>query len=268
VSEPTAPGLPPPPKRALKDQLIDLVVWGGLALVLAFSFRPVEMQKFTKLASNGRNIVEFASAFIHPDFGYLSVYLAKMWETIQIALWGTTLAILLAIPLGLLGARNVAPVWVQQPVRRVLDILRSIPDLVVGTLFVAAVGLGPFAGVMAIAINTGGVLGKLFAEAVESIDKGPIEGVRATGAVPLQEAVWGIIPQVAPLWTSYALYRFESSARSATVLGLIGAGGIGQLLFDNLQGFQYSNTATIVIIIVVSVSIIDLLSQTIRARLL
>ncbi|MDB5433260.1 MAG: phnE [Caulobacter sp.] len=260
--------IPPPPRRKLKDQLIDLLVWGGLAAVLLFSFHPVEMEKLAKLGSSGQNIADFTASFFHPNFTDWKLYIQKMWETIQMALWGTALAIILAIPLGLLGAKNVSPVWIQQPVRRMLDVLRSVPDLVVGNLFVAAIGLGPFAGVMAIAINTGGVLGKLFAEAVESIDKGPVEGVRATGAVPIQESVWGIIPQVAPLWTSYALYRFESSSRAATVLGLIGAGGIGQLLFDNLNAFKYANTATIVIIIVVSVSIIDLLSQTIRSRLL
>jgi phosphonate transport system permease protein len=121
---------------------------------------------------------------------------------------------------------------------------------------------------MALALNTGGVLAKLFSEAVESIDKGPIEGVRATGATPLQEIVWGVLPQVAPLWTSYALYRFESNSRSATVLGLIGAGGIGQLLFDSLNGFDYSAVSAIAIVIVVAVTLIDLLSQAMRSRLL
>ncbi|HEX3919193.1 MAG TPA: phosphonate ABC transporter, permease protein PhnE, partial [Caulobacteraceae bacterium] len=185
----------------------------------------------------------------------------------QMALWGTALAVIIAIPLGLLAARNVTPIWVQQPVRRLLDILRSVPDLVIGAIFVAAVGLGPFAGVMALAINTGGVLGKLFSEAVEAIDRAPVEGVRATGAAPLQEVVWGVMPQVAPLWTSYALYRFESNARSATVLSLIGAGGIGQVLFDSINSFAFDQTSAIVIVILVAVSAIDLLSQAIRTRL-
>jgi len=117
-------------------------------------------------------------------------------------------------------------------------------------------------------LNTGGVLAKLFSEAVESIDRGPVEGVRATGATPLQEVVWGVIPQVAPLWSSYALYRFESNSRSATVLGLIGAGGIGQTLFESLNSFAYAQVSAIAIVIVVAVTLIDLLSQTIRARLL
>ena len=149
-----------------------------------------------------------------------------------------------------------------------MNLLRSIPDLVMGTMFIVAVGLGPFAGVMALALNTGGVLAKLFSEAVESIDKGPVEGVRATGANKLQEVVWGVIPQVAPLWTSYALYRFESNSRSATVLGLIGAGGIGQVLFDSLNGFDYRAVSAIAIVIVVAVTLIDLLSQAMRSRLL
>jgi len=112
------------------------------------------------------------------------------------------------------------------------------------------------------------VLAKLFSEAVEAIDPGPVEGVRATGASRLQEIVWGVIPQVGPLWTSYALYRFESNARSATVLGLIGAGGIGQLLFESLQSFNFSAVSAISIVIIVAVSLIDLLSQFMRRRLI
>jgi phosphonate transport system permease protein len=211
---------------------------------------------------------QFGSGFLHPDFSDWRDLIGKMWLTIQMALWGTTLAIIIAVPRGLLGARNVAPPPIQLPIRRLMDLVRSVPDLVIGTAFLVAVGLGPFAGVLALSINTGGVLAKLFAEAVESIDRGPVEGVRATGAAKLQEVVWGVIPQVAPLWTSYALYRFESNSRSATVLGLIGAGGIGQILFDSMNSFNYPLTAAISIVIVAAVTLIDLLSQTIRARLL
>ena len=124
-----------------------------------------------------------------------------------------------------------------------MDLLRSIPDLVIATLFIVAVGLGPLAGVLALALNTGGVLAKLFSEAVESIDKGPVEGVRATGAGKLHEIVWGVFPQVAPLWTSFALYRFESNSRPATVPGLIGAGRIGQTLLESNQAFDSSRGA-------------------------
>lgn len=236
--------------------------------MLILAFGPAEINKFPLLFAKSENMRQFGSGFLHPDFSDWRDLIGKMWLTIQMALWGTTLAIIIAVPMGLLGARNVAPPAIQLPIRRLMDLVRSVPDLVIGTAFLVAVGLGPFAGVLALSINTGGVLAKLFAEAVESIDRGPVEGVRATGAAKLQEVVWGVIPQVAPLWTSYALYRFESNSRSATVLGLIGAGGIGQILFDSMNSFNYQLTAAISIVIVVAVTGIDLLSQTIRSRLL
>jgi phosphonate transport system permease protein len=226
------------------------------------------MSKLPLVFSNSENMRQFGQDFTRPDFSDWRLLIAQMWLTIQIALWGTFIAVLIAIPLGLAAARNISPPFIRQPIRRLMDLLRSVPDLVIGTIFVVAVGLGPFAGVMALALNTGGVLGKLFSEAVEAIDKGPVEGVRATGAAPLQEIVWGVLPQVAPLWTSYALYRFESNSRAATVLGLIGAGGIGQVLFDSLNSFAYSRVSAIGLVIVLAVTAIDMLSQTIRSRLI
>ena len=260
--------VPPPPVRPLRQRLADWLVWGGLAALLLISARSVELNRLPLLFSNSDNMRQLGRSFLSPDFHLWRLYLSAMWLTLQIALWGTALAVVIAIPLGLAAARNVTPPWIQQPVRRLLDLFRAVPDLVLGTIFLVAVGLGPFAGVLALAINTGGVLGKLFSEAVEAIDPYPVEGVRSVGAGPLQAVVWGVLPQVAPLWTSYALYRFESNARAATVLGLIGAGGIGQLLFDSMNTFQFAQTAAIVVVIVVAVSAIDLLSQALRQRLL
>lgn len=264
----TTSAVPPPPTRSLAQRAPDLLLWGGLVVLLAIAFGPAELSKVSLLFTNSGNMQELGRGFLRPDFTDWKLYVAKMWLTIQMALWGTTLAIVAAAPLGLLASRNIAPPFVQIPVRRFLDVVRSVPDLVIGMIFLVAVGPGPLAGVMALAIGTSGVLAKLFSEAVESIDRGPVEGVRATGGHKLHEIVWGVIPQVAPLWTSYALYRFESNSRSATVLGLIGAGGIGQVLFDSLNAFAYSNTAAIVVVIIVAVSLIDMLSQAIRSRLL
>ena len=261
-------GIPPAPSRTLTQRAPDILIWGGVILLLLIAFKPVEMANITRVFTNSENMRLYGKDLVQPDFTNIRLYIAQMWLTVQIALWGTALAVVFAIPFGLACSRNVAPIWLQQPMRLVMNLLRSIPDLVMGTLFIVAVGLGPLAGVMALALNTGGVLAKLFSEAVESIDKGPVEGVRATGATPLQEVIWGVIPQVAPLWTSYALYRFESNSRSATVLGLIGAGGIGQVLFDSLNSFAYSRVAAIALVIVVAVTLIDLLSQTIRSRLI
>ncbi|HEX3701242.1 MAG TPA: phosphonate ABC transporter, permease protein PhnE [Phenylobacterium sp.] len=260
--------VPRPPSRSLAQRSPDLLIWGGILVLLLISIRPVEMTHISKLFTNSQNMQQFGREFLRPDWGDWRLYVAQMWLTVQIALWGTALAVVIAIPFGLACSRNISPVWLQQPMRLLMNLLRSAPDLVVGTLFIVAVGLGPLAGVMALAVNTGGVLAKLFSEAVEAIDRGPIEGIRATGATPLQEVVWGVMPQVAPLWTSYALYRFESNARSATVLGLIGAGGIGQVLFDSLNAFAFSQVGAIAVVIVVAVTLIDLLSQAMRSRLM
>ncbi|HEY5070719.1 MAG TPA: phosphonate ABC transporter, permease protein PhnE [Caulobacteraceae bacterium] len=259
---------PAPPSASVSRRAFDILIWGVLATLLITGFNDAEVNKLGALLAGGHNMRTLSAQFMRPDFSDWRHYLASMWLTIQMALWGTTFAVLAAAPLGFAAARNVAPIWIQQPVRRVLDILRSVPDLVVGALFVVAVGLGPFAGVMALAVNTAGVLGKLFSESVESIEPGPVEAVRATGAAPLQEMVWGVLPQVAPMWTSFGLYRFESNARSATVLSLIGAGGIGQDLFDSINSFAFERTSAIVVVIIVAVSAVDLASQVIRTRLL
>ena len=268
TAKPAATAIPNPPTKSAGAWALDILIWGGVAALLVYSFAPVELANVTKLFSNNENTQNFARELLRPDFTNWKLFVAKMWETVQIALWGTFIAVFAAVPMGLAAARNIAPFWVVTPMRWVMNLLRSIPDLVIGLLFVVAVGLGPLAGVLAIALNTAGVLAKLFSEAVESIDKGPVEGVRATGASKLHEIVWGVIPQVAPLWTSFALYRFESNSRSATVLGLIGAGGIGAVLFDSMNAFDFRDVSAIVVVVVVAVTLIDMLSQAMRKRLL
>lgn len=268
AARPAATAVPPPPSKSMGAWALDILIWGGVGALLVYSFGPLELVRVSNLFSNNENTQNFARELLQPNFAEWRLFVAKMWETVQIALWGTFIAVFAAVPMGLAAARNIAPVWVVTPVRWLMNLLRSVPDLVIGLLFVVAVGLGSPAGVLAISLNTAGVLAKLFSEAVESIDKGPVEGVRATGASKLHEIVWGVIPQVAPLWTSFALYRFESNSRSATVLGLIGAGGIGQVLFDNMNAFNFRAVSAIVIIVVVAVTLIDMLSQAMRKRLL
>jgi phosphonate transport system permease protein len=139
--------------------------------------------------------------------------------------------------------------------------------MVFALLFVVAVGLGPFAGVLALWVHTTGVLAKLFSEAVEAIDPQPVEGIRATGAHALHEIVYGVLPQVMPLWVSYALYRFESNVRSASVVGMVGAGGIGMVLWDVIRGFQYRQTAAVLLLLVLAVAAIDLVSARLRKQI-
>lgn len=240
------------------------VIRGALALMLLWSWAPAEMGRWTFLFTDAGNMAQYASGFSHPDFAQWQYYVEEMVVTIQIALWGTFLAVLLAIPFGILSAHNMTPWYVRQPVRRLMDLFRAIHEMVYAVLFVVAVGLGPFAGVMALFIHTTGILAKLFSEAVEAIDPRPVEAVRATGASRLQEVLYGVIPQVLPLWLSFTLYRFESNVRAATVLGLIGAGGIGQVLFESIRGFYYPQASAMLIIVIVTVSLTDLLSQHLR----
>jgi len=222
------------------------------------------MYRFVNLYTDAGNMAEYASGFLKPNFRDLDYFIEQIILTVQIAVWGTFLSVLAAIPFGILSSNNIVPWWVYQPVRRLMDAFRAINELVFAVLFVVAVGLGPFAGVMALFIHTTGILAKLFSEAVEAIDPRPVEGIRATGASRLQEVVYGVVPQVLPLWMSFSLYRFESNVRSATVLGMVGAGGIGQVLFESIRGFYYAETAAILIVVILTVTIVDLISQQLR----
>jgi phosphonate transport system permease protein len=217
------------------------------------------------LWADSANMATFARDFFPPDFHDWRIYVSEMIITLQIALWGTVLAVVCAVPLGLLCAQNLVPAWVYQPVRRAMDACRAINEMVFAMLFIVAVGLGPFAGVMALWIHTTGVLAKLFAEAAEAIDPRPVEGIRATGASAAEEILYGVIPQVLPLWISYSLYRFESNVRSASVVGMVGAGGIGVILHEVIRGFEYAQTSAVLLIIIASVTLIDVISARIRA---
>ncbi len=257
-----------PPTTGLAQRTVN---WLGLLFIvalLALSFRGAHMDEMHKLVDNSANTGNYLKDYLHPDFTDWKLYVNAMVQTLQIAVWGTVLSIFLAVPLSFLCSRNIAPAWVVGPMRAFIALLRAFPDIVLGTAFLVAVGPGPLAGVLALTLNNAGTLAKLFSESVEAIETAPVEGVRATGGGRLHEIIWGVIPQVGPLWTSFALYRFESNARSATVLGLIGAGGIGQILFDNLNGYAYHETSAIAVIIVVAVTLIDILSQQIRKHLL
>ncbi len=251
------------PEPPVKRSVGNILLWAGILGLLVASWEGADMRP-GDLYSDAGNMVAFAKGFFPPDFTDWRNYLSEMWITVQIAIWGTALAIVTAIPFGILCAENVAPWWITQPMRRLMDAARAINEMVFAMLFVVAVGLGPFAGVLALWIHTTGILAKLFSEAVEAIDPRPVEGIQATGASKLQEIIYGIIPQVMPLWISYSLYRFESNVRSATVLGIVGAGGIGMLLWEFIRGFYYAETAALIIIIVISVSIIDMISQRLR----
>ncbi|MBC3917041.1 phosphonate ABC transporter, permease protein PhnE [Undibacterium sp. CY18W] len=248
---------------APKQDFVKLLVWGVVLALLAMSWEGADMRPLELIRDSG-NMVTYVASFFPPDFHEWRIYLQELLVTLQIAVWGTVLAVICAVPLGLLSSSNIAPAWISQPVRRLMDAARAINEMVFAMLFVVAVGLGPFAGVLALFVHTTGILSKLFSEAVEAIDPQPVEGIRATGAHALEEIVYGVLPQVMPLWISFALYRFESNVRSATVVGMVGAGGIGVILWEVIRAFQYAQTCAVLLMIVLTVSLIDVVSSRLR----
>jgi phosphonate transport system permease protein len=260
---PIPPGALEPPGAGPKRTLAQALGWAAVVLVLAWAWKGADVRPLD-LAKDSGNMAKFLAEFFPPDFREWKSYLREMIVTMHIAVWGTVLAIVCAVPCGLLSASNIVPFWVYWPMRRLMDCCRAINEMVFAMLFIVAVGLGPFAGVLALWIHTTGTLAKLFAEAVEAIDPRPVEGVRATGASALEEVLYGVIPQVLPLWISYSLYRFESNVRSASVVGMVGAGGIGVILYEVIRGFEYAQTCAVMLIIITFVSTIDIVSARIR----
>ncbi|WP_322903682.1 phosphonate ABC transporter, permease protein PhnE [Paenibacillus campi] len=206
---------------------------------------------------------------VPPDWSYLPKIWEPMVETIQIALVGTMLGGLLAIPFALLCAYNVTSNrWIALPVRLVLNLVRTIPDLLFAAIFVAVFGIGPFAGMLAILFFSFGLIAKLTFEAIEAIDPGPLEAMTAVGANKLQLIVFAVLPQAMPYYMSYLLYAFEVNVRAASVLGLVGAGGIGLLLDRSLGLFRYDRAAIIILLTLAVVLVIDYASTVVRRKLL
>ena len=210
---------------------------------------------------------DFLRRMIPPDLSVLGNALRGAMETIQIAVVGTAVAAVLALPMGFAAARNAAPPWLFYWARSVLNAFRAVDTLVYALFFVAAVGLGPFPGVLAVMVYTATVLAKLYSEAIEAIEPGPVEAVRATGATTLQVLRWGVLPQLMPQFLSFTLYRFETNIRAAAVLGFVGAGGIGFYIQTYLRLLNYPAAATVLLVLIGLVMIVDFASSRLRARL-
>ena len=249
--------------------------WGRAAVTALFAgmvglcFWKMDFGLFRILQGVGRLGWMFHLLFPPGHHGWLDVYLYSMLETLSMAFLGTLFAFVAAVPLGFLGAKNILPHFAAHfLVRRFFDLVRGIDTLILALIFINVVGLGPFAGVLAIAVSDMGVLAKLFAEAIENVERDQVEGVRATGAKPVQVIRFGILPQVFPVMLSNALYYFESNTRSATILGVVGAGGIGTQLTDRIRINSWDEVCFIVLMILVTVSLIDTLSKEVRMRII
>ena len=212
-------------------------------------------------------LIDFVRRMVPPDLRVLPAALAGALTTFEIALLGTTVAAIVAVPLGFLSARNVAAPPLFHPVRAALNFVRSVDTLVWALLFVAAVGLGAFPGVLAVVAYTTTSLAKLYSETIEGIERGPVDAITATGATRLQVLRFGVLPQVLPLFLSYVLYRLETNIRAATVLGFVGAGGIGFYLQTYLRMIDYPAASTVLLVTVAMVMAVDWISSRLRARL-
>ena len=203
---------------------------------------------------------------IPPDPGSsLPAYLAALGETLSIALLGTTLAAVFALPISLLAAKNIVPSSIFRfPVRRFLDSIRGVDTLIWALVWINVVGLGPFAGVLAIAVSDFGAFGKLFSEAIEGADKKQVEGIRASGGGALHEIRFGLMPQVLPVIAGQVLYFIESNTRSATIIGIVGAGGIGLQLAEQIRVLEWQKVSFLILTILVAVAVIDWISSRLR----
>jgi phosphonate transport system permease protein len=235
-------------------------------LVLLWSFQGAEFN-VGKLAEGAVNMSEFMSRLFPPDFSDFGTIVALLIETLQMAIVGTVLGAVLSLVVAFGASSNLAPTWLYYCSRWVMNIIRAVPDLVFALMFVSAVGLGPFAGILAMTLGSIGSIGKVFAEAMESVDPGPLTAMEAVGASKRQVIQYGVLPQAAPLLVSYTLLLFEGNVRGATILGLVGAGGIGLELTTAMRMYDYGHLSAIIICIIVLVTAIDQGSALIRKRI-
>ncbi|NGZ75953.1 phosphonate ABC transporter, permease protein PhnE [Saccharibacillus sp. VR-M41] len=226
---------------------------------------------FTALFSqNARdNMGRILGEMARPDWSYAEDIWEPMLETVQIAIAGTMIGSVLAVPVALLCAVNIMPQKIVSiPARMVLNLVRTIPDLLFAAIFVAVFGIGAFAGMLALVFFSFGLVAKLTYEAIEAIDPGPLEAMTASGANKIQLIVFGVVPQALPYFFSYVLYTFEVNVRAAAVLGFVGAGGIGLHLDQQLNSLRYDRASTIILLTLVIVLIIDYASTYLRRKLL
>jgi phosphonate transport system permease protein len=273
TAPPTQAALTPEGRQALLRPIsfprpLTIAIWLIFLALIAWSIVGVEISP-QKLQRFWPNIIRFVGSLWPPDNAYWLRMLEPILATVQMAFLGTILAVILSFPFALLAASNTSPhPAVYQTSRMILNVIRAIPALVWAIIFVAAMGFGPFAGVIALGVGQVGVLGKLYSEAIEAINPRQVEAVSATGAGVLQVFSFGVLPQALPLMISYTLLDFESNVRSATILGIVGAGGIGFELQASFSQFQFKQVMTILIEIVLLVTMIDQLSAFVRKRMI
>jgi phosphonate transport system permease protein len=261
---PTARPVPPSGrlKWILSAVFVAIVAWATISV-------DVEPARLLELPGSLGTI--FYRMFLQtgPDWSTLGSAFGAMMESVQIAWLGTIIGAILSVPLAFLGAKNVTSGLVSNVTRQVLNAIRAVPEILVAVVvFIPMVGLGPYAGTLAIGVHSVGTLGKLSAEAIEGIEPGPVEAARATGGSALQVQRWGVLPQVLPEIVAFWLYRFEINIRASAILGAVGAGGIGEFLVQALNFRRYDRAGMAIIVVIVITILIDLASGWVRRRII
>jgi phosphonate transport system permease protein len=252
-------------------RVITLVVLTLMLGLLVLSLDRLDFS-LSRIFSGVSKLFDVTRLMFPPDPGWgptLLRYLHAMVETVAIAFLGTLVAALLAFPLASLAARNTSINRVVHFLaRRTFDTLRGVDTLIWALIWINVVGLGPFAGVLAIICSDLGSFGKLFSEAIEAADRKPVEGIASTGGNRIQQIRFGIVPQVLPVFLSQVLYYFESNTRSATIIGIVGAGGIGLILSEQLRTLEFQQVSFVILMILVTVSAIDWLCSKLRFQVI
>jgi len=256
---------------AWRAQLVPALVTAGL-LALFFYGLSVLGFSFAMIGKGGGQLMVILAVMLPPDpqsWHQVVIYLGELAETLGMAFLGTLCAAVLAFPFGFLAARNVVPGWLVHILsRRFLDTIRGVDTLIWALIWINVVGLGPFAGVLAIICSDFGAFGKLFSEAIEATDRKSVEGVLSSGGSEIQAVRFGLLPQVLPVMLSQLLYFFESNTRSATIIGIVGAGGIGLALSEAIRTLEWQQVSFIIVLLLITVSAIDYLSTKLRMAII
>ncbi len=242
-----------------------LLIVGGL--VWGLTGLDITADKLLRAPGNIWTIIRLS---IPPDFGAVIERgaVGKVFESVFIAWTGTVIAALISLPLAFLAAENVAPQWIRVPVRQLFIIIRAFPELILATIFLAVVGLGPWAGALALGFASSGTLGKWISESIEEAAEGPVEAIHASGGNRLSAIRWGLLPEVFPTIVAHWLFRFEINVRASAIFGLIGAGGIGGEISSQVQFRNWQNVSAVMVMVIAVVLFIDGASGAIRRRIL
>ena len=245
-----------------------LTTIGIFSFVLVFVVNDLEIDFIKLVTDSSKYFGDIISRMLPPDFSNLNQLIYAMFETIEIAFLGTFIAIVLSIPLGLFSARNLAPnYFVYIICKTIVIFFRAIPEFIIAMILVIAIGFGAMPGVLALGLHTMGFLAKFYAEDIEHINKGPIDALKSSGATKSQIISFGVIPQILPSFVANNLYILDRNVRMATMLGIVGAGGIGYELQSSFRMFQYERVSAIIILIFITIFLIDHFSAFIRSKI-